>query len=233
MSARWFRSREDAGLQLSERLLHLKDKRPVVLALPRGGVPVALEIAKALDAPLDLLFVRKIGVPWQRELAAGAVVDGERPQLVLNEDVVRYLDLPESYIAEEQERQLREIDRRRRLYRRRRPAIGIAGRTVIVVDDGIATGATVRAALRGLKDAGAAYRVLAAPVAPASTVEALRPEADEVVVLSTPFDFGALGFYYDDFHQLDDEEVVALLERAPRHQGTDEGEQGGPGDPGA
>jgi putative phosphoribosyl transferase len=216
MEARRFDSREDAGRQLAQRLLHLKNEDPVVLALPRGGVPVGLEIARALGAPLDLLFVRKIGVPWQPELAAGAVVDGDHPQVVLNEDVVRYLDLPESYIDEERDRQLQEIERRRQRYRRGRPPARISGRTVIVVDDGIATGATIRAALRGVKDAGAARRILAAPVAPAATVDALRAETDEIVVLSAPDDFGALGFYYRDFHQLDDDEVIALLQQAPQ-----------------
>ena len=210
-----FRDREDAGRQLAQKLLHLKRKEPVVLALPRGGVPVGLEIAKALDAPFDLLLVRKIGVPWHPELAAGAVVDGKHPRTVLNEDIVRRLAVPQRHIADESARQLAEIERCRHVVLRNRPPVDVEGRTVIVVDDGIATGATVRAALRALRDADVAWLVLAAPVAPASTAEDLRSECHEAAFLATPADFGAVGYYYDDFRQLTDADVVDLLTRAP------------------
>ena len=154
------RDRAEAGRRLAERLGHLKDARPVVFALPRGGVPVALPIAKALGAPLDLLLVRKIGAPGQPELALGAVVEAEPPQTVVNDEIVGLLGIPLDAIAREAARQLDEIARRRRLWLHGRPAVPPHGRTVIVVDDGIATGATVRAALLGI---GARRRGAACP----------------------------------------------------------------------
>mgnify|MGYP001209327361 CR=1 FL=1 len=211
-----FQNREEAGRQLARKLLHLKDKEPVVLGLPRGGIPVALEVARALEAPLDLLLVRKIGVPGHSELAAGAVVDGRDPQTVLNSDIVRVCNVPDSYIEQECRRQIAEIERRRRLYLGARPPPEIAGRTVIVVDDGIATGATVRAGLRSLRQQQAGRRVLAVPLAPPEAVSLLEKEADEVVVLAAPHEFGAISLYYRDFHQLEDQEVIALLAQSPR-----------------
>ena len=142
-----FADRSEAGRALAQRLLQFKDERPVVLALPRGGVPVGFEVARALDAPLDLVLVRKIGAPFQPELALGAVVDGGRAETVLNEQTIREFQIPESYIAKESARQLAEIERRRRLYLADRPRVPLEGRTTIVVDDGIATGATMEAAL--------------------------------------------------------------------------------------
>lgn len=210
-----FRDREEAGRLLAERLLHLRNADPVVLALPRGGVPVGAPIAEALDAPLDLLLVRKIGAPFNPEYGIGAVVDGERPEIVLNEEAVRALGVPASYIEREGARELQEIERRRALYLRGRPPVELAGRTAIVVDDGIATGGTVRAALQALAKAGAARRiVLAVPVAPADTALALRALCDEAVFLHTPEDFGAVGYFYEDFRQIEDAEVIALLDRA-------------------
>jgi putative phosphoribosyl transferase len=209
-----FRNRAEAGRRLAGLLLHLKGSDPVVLALPRGGVPVALPIAEALGAPLDLLLVRKIGAPGQPELALGAVVEGDPPQTVVNDDVVAELSVPPAFIAEAAERELGEIARRRRLWLHGRPAVPRSGRSAVVVDDGIATGATVRAALSALERAGAARRVLAAPVAPRDTAEALRALCDEAVFLAEPSDLGAVGAFYRDFRQLEDTEVAALLDRA-------------------
>jgi putative phosphoribosyl transferase len=199
---------------LAERLLHLKGTGPVVLALPRGGVPVALPIAEALGASLDFLLVRKIGAPGQPELALGAVVEGDPPQTVLNDEIVADLGVPPGFVAREEARQLDEIGRRRRLWLRGHPAAQPRGRTVVVVDDGVATGATVRAALLALERAGAARRVLAAPVAPRDTAQALRALCDEAVFLAEPAHLGSVGACYGDFHQLDDAEVAALLGRA-------------------
>ncbi len=194
-----------------------------MLALPRGGVPVGYEVAVTLDAPLDIVVVRKLGAPGQPELAIGAVVDGDDPQSVLNPDLMRLLDVSEEYLAREVDRQLWEIRRRERLYRGDRPHARVEGRTAIVVDDGIATGASMRAALRGLRRAGPARLVLAVPVAPPDTVEALRAEVDDLVCLSTPEPFMAVGQHYEDFSQPTDEEVIELLDRArersPVHDG--------------
>jgi putative phosphoribosyl transferase len=213
-----FADRSEAGRRLAERLLRFKDQRPVVLALPRGGVPVGFEVAQALDAPLDLVLVRKIGAPFQPELAVGAVVDGGRPETVVNDEMVREFQIPESYIAEESARQLQEIERRRGLYLAGRARVPVEGRTAIVVDDGIATGATMEAALHATRRANPKRLVLATPVAPPDTIARLRPQADEVVCLATPRLFAAIGAFYDDFRQLSDEEVVDLLRRATRSE---------------
>jgi putative phosphoribosyl transferase len=209
-----FRNREQAGRELARRLLHLKDAEPVVLALPRGGVPVALPIAEALGAPLDLLLVRKIGAPGHPEFGIGAVVDGRRPETVLNEEVVRMFAIPRSYIEGEVARELSEIERRRALYLRDRTPIDPHGRTVIVVDDGIATGGTVRVALQALARSGVERCVLAVPVAPPDTAGALGALCDEAVFLATPAAFGSVGAYYEDFRQLEDAEVIEQLNRA-------------------
>jgi predicted phosphoribosyltransferase len=211
-----FRDRKEAGVRLAEKLLRFKGSDPVVLALPRGGVAVGLEIARALEAPLDLVLVRKIGAPFQPELAVAAVVDGQKMEIVANEDLIRALDLPESYLREQAARQVEEIERRRRLYLAGREPVSVEGKTAIVVDDGIATGATTRVALRAVRRRQPKQLVLAVPVAPAETVESLRAEVDEVVCLSTPYPFGAIGYFYDDFRQVEDDEVRALLEQAPR-----------------
>jgi putative phosphoribosyl transferase len=211
-----FADRRAAGRQLGERLQHLRRERPVVLALPRGGVPVGFEIAERLDAPLDLVLVRKIGVPWQPELALGAVVDGADPQVIINEALAADLGIEEGYIASETAQQLEEIERRRQIYLSDRPPVPLAGRTAIIVDDGIATGSTVRAALRAVRKAGAGRIVLAVPVAPEDTIASLRAEADEIVCVSSPSPFIAVGAHYHKFPQLADADVVALLEA--RHQ---------------
>jgi predicted phosphoribosyltransferase len=196
---------------LAERIAALELKDPVVLGLPRGGLPVAFEIAARLKAPLDVVLVRKIGHPWQPELAIGAVVDGSEPQLVKNEEAMLGLPDAERVLAEGEARELKEIDRRRALYLGSRPRAVIAGRSAIVVDDGIATGATMRAALIATRRLGPAKLVLAVPVAPADVLEELRTEVDDVVCLATPEPFYAIGLWYQDFHQLTDKEVIALL----------------------
>jgi putative phosphoribosyl transferase len=211
-----FADRGDAGRRLADKLLHLKGRQPVVLALPRGGVAVGFEIARALDAPLDLVLVRKIGVPWQPELALGAVTDGVSHETFIDWDLARSLDIPDRYIEEETARQLEELERRRKSYCEDRAALEVAGRTAIVVDDGIATGATMRVALQAVRHRGAARLVLAVPVAPPDTLAALAEGADEAVCLETPIGLGAIGFYYRDFHQMSDAEVTDLLARAPR-----------------
>jgi len=209
-----FKDRHEAGLQLAQACLHLRSQDPIVLALPRGGVPVALEVARALDAPLDLLLVRKIGAPSQRELAIGAVVDGEQMDTVLNEDLVEELGVSMEYIRERAAEEVEEIERRRRLYLSGRSPVSVRGRTVIVVDDGIATGATVRAALRGLRRREPARLVLAVPVAPSDTLDLLREELDEIVCLERPYPFGWIGRFYHDFRQVGDDEVRGYLDQA-------------------
>ena len=209
-----FEDRQDAGIQLAVRLARFATEHPLILALPRGGVPVAFEVAKALDTQLDLLIVRKIGAPGHEEFGIGAVVDGASPQLVLNEEIIRQLAVGQDYIRAETQRQLAEIERRRRAYCGDRQPIEIEGRTVIVVDDGIATGGTMKAALRGIRRNDPASLVLAVPVAPPSTIRELSAECDEAICLSTPEPFGAVGAFYRDFRQTRDAEVIALMDEA-------------------
>jgi len=209
-----FADRESAGRALAEKLAMLALKDPVVLALPRGGVPVGAEIARRLKAPLDLVLVRKIGHPLQPELAIGAVVDGSQPQLVKNEESLWGLPNAERVLAQGEARELKEIERRRNLYFGGRERVPVAGRSAIVVDDGIATGATMRAALIATRRLNPAKLVLAVPVAPADTIAALRSDVDEVVCLATPEPFYAIGLHYRNFHQLDDKEVMDLLRSA-------------------
>ncbi|WP_374447792.1 phosphoribosyltransferase [Stella sp.] len=210
-----FADRADAGRRLAASLARYRDRHPVVLALPRGGVPVAAEIAAALGAPLDLVLVRKIGLPWHPELAIGAVVDGAHPIVVRNEGVIRSAEVGAAEFDRVCQEELREIERRRARYLGARARAPLAGRTVIVVDDGIATGATMKAALRAIRQHRPKTLVLAVPVAPADTVDELRPEVDDLVCLAMPEPFGAIGYFYEDFRQVDDEEVVAVLARFP------------------
>lgn len=210
-----FKDRRDAGAQLAKALLHYKDSQPAVLALPRGGVPVAAEIAAALHAPLDLILVRKIGVPFEPELAMGAVVDGGPPIIVRNDDVIRLAGIDEAEFKAICAGELAEIERRRKRYLGDRERTDVAGKTAIVVDDGVATGATTRAALRAVRMRDPHRLVLAVPVAPTESLAALRADADEVVCLQDYKFFGAIGFYYRDFSQVEDEEVVRLLRQFP------------------
>lgn len=217
-----FRDRTDAGQRLAAALIGYRSQQPVVLALPRGGVPVAVPIAAALGAPLDLLLVRKIGVPWQPELAMGAVVDGAkdgaRPIVVRNEEVIGRAGVEPADFDAVRDRELAEIERRRRLYLGDRPRAEIAGRVVIVVDDGVATGATTRAALRSLAVRKPQKIVLAVPVGPADTIAMLHQEVDELICLEVHEQFRAIGLHYDDFSQVSDDEVRHLLAQttAPR-----------------
>jgi putative phosphoribosyl transferase len=210
----YFTDRQDAGRRLAAELIRFKDRHPVVLALPRGGVPVGFEIAQALGAPLDLVLVRKIGAPGEAELAIGAIAEGTPPEKILDDRMVVELDIPQSYIDEEVSRQIAEIERRRTVYLGDRVRAKIRGSTAIVVDDGLATGATMRAALRAVRRRHPVMLVLAVPVAPAAAIERLRAEVDEVVCLSTPEDFFAIGQFYLDFRQLEDAAVVALVDAA-------------------
>jgi predicted phosphoribosyltransferase/pimeloyl-ACP methyl ester carboxylesterase len=206
-----FANRRVAGQLLAAQLLKLKSCHPLVLALPRGGVPVGYEIAKKLDADLDLLLVRKIGAPHHPEFGIGAVVDGEQPKVSLNREVVDQLGVPSGYIHNEAHHQLREIERRREEYLGGRMQIPIGGRTVIVVDDGIATGSTVRAALRAIREKKPAKLVLAVPVGAPDSILSLQRECDEVICLVTPDPFYAVGANYEDFSQTTDKEVRELL----------------------
>jgi len=209
-----FLDRAEAGRRLAAALMRFAPEAPLVLALPRGGVPVAFEVARALKAPLDVLLVRKIGAPGHEELALGALVDADPPELVLNPNVVSAVRPPAGYVEAARQRQLSEIERRRHLYRRGRPPLPVRDRVVIVVDDGIATGATMKAAVRGIRQSGPRRLIVAVPVAPAETVAELGEECDDVVCLETPEPFYAVGVHYARFAQTSDEEVVALLKAA-------------------
>ncbi|MDE5441696.1 phosphoribosyltransferase [Bradyrhizobium sp. CSA207] len=209
-----FADRREAGQRLAPLLMKYKDQHPVILALPRGGVPVAFEVAQALNAPLDVALVRKIGAPGHKELGLGAVVDGAHAQVVLNDEIVRTLQPGRAYLEAETSRQLAEIERRRHLYRNGEPPLDVAGRTAIVIDDGIATGGTVKAVLKALAKAKPSRLVLAVPVAPKESLADLNSDADEIICLVTPDPFYAVGLNYRDFGQTSDQEVVELLHRS-------------------
>lgn len=210
-----FRDRADAGRRLAAELTDYADRPDVlVLALPRGGVPVAYEVAKALRAPLDVFLVRKLGVPGHEELAMGAIASGG--VRVLNEDVVRYSRISGNMIDRVTEREQRELERRERAYRDDRPAPEVSGRTVILIDDGLATGSTMRAAAAALRAKQPAQLVVAVPVAAPETCDEFRSEVDAIVCAVTPEPFRGVGLWYDDFSQTTDEEVRDLLARAAR-----------------
>ena len=211
-----FRNRSDAGQRLAGRLEHLRGKDAVILGLPRGGVPVAAEVASALGAPLDIILVRKLGVPAQPELGMGAI--GESDARVINPDVVRYAQVSEAQIADVERRERAELQRRAQRFRGGAPHEPLAGRIAVIVDDGIATGSTARAACQVARAMGAARVLLAVPVAPPGADVGMRGDADEVICLEMPARFLAIGEWYEDFAQTSDEEVVALLRAARARQ---------------
>jgi predicted phosphoribosyltransferase len=212
MNPQRFRNRTEAGRRLAEKLAAYADRPDVlVLALPRGGVPVGYEVARALGAPLDVFVVRKLGVPGYEELAMGAVATGG--VRVLNDEIVRGLGISEHEIGAAVARELQELARRERLYRGARPPLDVGGRTVVLVDDGLATGATMRAAIQALRQQHPARTSVAVPTASPDTCEALKAEADDVVCAMTPEPFFAVGHWYEDFTQTTDDEVRELLAR--------------------
>jgi len=206
-----FSDRKVAGRVLAGRLASYAGPDTVVLGIARGGLPVAQEVAAGIHAPLDVIVVRKLGAPHQPELGIGAIVDGDHPRAIFNREVIEQLGVSPEYIDEEIARQLKEVKRREREYRGNRASTQLEGHTVIVVDDGIATGSSVRAALRGVRRQRPKRLILATPVAPAESLEALRGEADDIVCLETPRDFFAVGQFYRNFGQVSDDEVKALL----------------------
>ncbi|MEU8918044.1 phosphoribosyltransferase [Streptomyces nigrescens] len=214
-----FTDRADAGHRLAEALRHLEGEEPVVLGLPRGGVPVAFQVARALHAPLDVIVVRKLGVPYQRELGFGAI--GEGGVRVISDDIVRRGRLEQADLASVEHAEAAELARQAERFRAGRPRLSLEGRTAIVVDDGIATGATAAAACQVVRAHGAARVVLAVPVAPPDAAERLRGATDEFVCLSTPFAFSAVGEWYQDFSQTPDDEVVSLLAQAAAGPGPE------------
>jgi len=217
MSPVRFRDRSDAGRRLAEKLAAYADRPDiVVLGLPRGGVPVAFEVARTLAAPLEVFVVRKLGVPGHEELAMGAVATGG--VRVFNDEIVQGLGIPEDQIDAVAARELQELARRERAYRNGRAPLDVTGKTVILVDDGLATGATMRAAVRALKQQGPERIVVAVPTASPNTSAGLKAEADEVVCVITPEPFVAVGYWYDDFSQTTDAEVGDLLAQQQRSE---------------
>ncbi len=205
-----FADRASAGRALARKLEHLRDRNVIVLGLPRGGMPVAYEVARALGAPLDLLNVRKLGVPWQEELAMGAL--GAGGVRVLNDDIIMSLGITRESLDDATAMEQVELDRRERVYRGGRPAPSLRGRTVLLVDDGIATGATVRAAIKVVRAQGPEAIVLAVPVVQQTVAAELARDVDELVAVETPGDLIAIGVWYDRFPQLTDDEVRRTLE---------------------
>ena len=215
-----FHDRSDAGRQLATAIAALAPHDPVVLALPRGGVPVAFEVASALGARLDLVIVRKVGAPGNPELAVAAIVDGNPPEVVLNREIIEAYGLNDEELAVLIARERPELERRRAVYRGNRQPLSVKGKTVILVDDGAATGTTMKVAARAIRRRSPAQLILALPVASLDAVSDLSHEADRVVCLSQPPHFRALGFHYREFHQLDDAEVLDLMARASPHGNT-------------
>jgi len=226
MGPKYFHDRSEAGRFLADKLGAYANRPDVlVLALPRGGVPVGYEVARALNAPLDVFLVRKLGVPGQEEFAMGAIATGG--VRVLNESAVRSLRIPDEVLDEVTAQELRELARRERLYRGNQPPPGVRGRTVILVDDGLATGTSMQAAVEALRQQQAGFIVVAVPVAAPETCEFLKEQVDDIICAVTPEPFYAVGLWYQDFSQTTDEEVRDLLERA-REQATAHPPQGAP-----
>ncbi len=206
-----FSDRAEAGRQLGDRLTTMELEAPVVYALPRGGVPVAVEVARLLKAPLDLIFVRKMGVPGSPEVALGAIVDGENPQTVINKEIQRRSQADADYLDKARARALQELERRRSRYLGDRAQVSAKDKTAVIVDDGLATGATMKAALLAAKQEGAKKVWIAVPVAPAEVAKEFENLVDKVVCLNPAQPFFGVGAFYDDFHQLSDEETISLL----------------------
>ena len=206
-----FSDRRDAGRRLARLLRDYAGEKPVVLALPRGGVPVAAPVAIAFGAPLDVVVVRKLGVPGQPELAMGAVVEAGRAVTIRNEAIIRVAHVSEAEFDEVRAAELAEAQRRRELYVGRGRRLSLKGRAVIVIDDGIATGASMRAAVKAVRKQQPARLVVAVPVAARTSLEALRGEVDDIVCVDVRDDLRAIGVYYDDFEQVSDDEVIAAL----------------------
>jgi len=217
-----FSDRDDAGRQLARRLLELSLHDPVVLGLPRGGVAVGFQIARKLSAPLDVVLVRKIGAPFHEELAIGAIADSGDEDIITDAGLVADMSISADYIAQARSTALREIERRRHAYLGDRQPVDVAGRTAILVDDGVATGATMLAAVRAVRRRNPRRIMLAVPVAARPALSQLRREVDETVCLCAPANFMAVGQFYVRFPQLQDEEVVSLLDQARGHASSEE-----------
>ncbi|HBG48766.1 MAG TPA: phosphoribosyltransferase [Cyanobacteria bacterium UBA9971] len=205
-----YKNRQDAGRQLAEKLMKFKDENPIIIALPRGGVVTGYEAAKMLHAPLDVMITRKLGAPFQLELAIGAIAPND--VRILNLDAIRFLGISKDEMEEIIRRETKEMHRRIKLYRGDLPPLDLSGKTVIIVDDGLATGVTAGVAVLSIKQMTPEKIILAVPVSPIDTAEKFREEVDEFICLSEPPDFFAVGQYYDDFAQVTDEEVISLLE---------------------
>lgn len=215
-----FRDRQEAGQKLAAELAGLQLRDPVVLALPRGGVPVAKEVAKSLNAPLDLIIVRKVGAPGNPELSVAAIVDGDPPDVVLNREIIEAYSLDDAELAALINRERPELERRRLAYRGKRQPLSIAGKTAVIVDDGAATGTTMKVAIRALKRRSPREIIVAIPVAPPDTVAELAQEANRVVCLSQPARFHALGYHYLTFPKLTDVEITTALHEASQRRGA-------------
>lgn len=209
-----FSDRQDAGRQLAAKLKRFAAQKPIIFALPRGGVPIGFEVARSLDAPLDVILVRKLGHPISHELAIGAVAEGAENTPFLDDRIIAEFGISPQYVTEETERQRHEIDHRRQLYAKGRRLLQSGNRVAIVVDDGVATGSTMIAAVRAIRRQKPSQVIVAVPVGAASSILALQAEADDVVCLEAPEDFRAVGEFYRDFRAIDDREVIGLLEQS-------------------